>query len=78
MMEENHLTMTTRMTSIPMGEWSGMSVLLSNASIDIAIVSGRWVDNYSQRRGINARGRRGIDDAVHQGMRGMRHRDRRL
>ena len=37
-MEENHSTMTTRMTSMPMGEWSGTSASSSNAAIDIAIV----------------------------------------
>ena len=38
MMEKNHSTMTTRMTSMPMGEWSGTSASSSNAAIDIAIV----------------------------------------
>ncbi len=38
---------------------------------------GRWVDDYSQQRGIDARGGRGLDDAVRRGMRGMRYRDRR-
>ena len=38
---------------------------------------GRWVDDYSRRRGIDARGGRGLDDVVRRGMRGMRRRDRR-
>ena len=37
---------------------------------------GRWVDDYSRRRGIDARGGRGLDDAVRRSMRGMRRRDR--
>ena len=75
-MEENHSTMTTRMTSMPMGEWSGTSASSSNAAIDIAIVI---ADDGSTttREGVGSTHEAEEDLTTRQGMRGMRRRDRR-